>query len=140
MIAISLGLRRGEVLGLSWADVDLDVGRLQVRRQLERRNWRHGCADPDRCAEKPSQCPQRRDGGLVLARSVLRAPYSARQIASASALISASMNVDNRSRSRSGEAWVSCSCRKRAGSILGPAVIACSSLESTWKVSRRITR
>lgn len=67
MLAISLGLRRGEVLGLSWADVDLDVGRLQVRRQLERRNWRQGCADPDRCVEKPSQCPQRRDGGLVLA-------------------------------------------------------------------------
>lgn len=67
MLAISLGLRRGEVLGLSWADVDLDAGRLQVRRQLERRNWRHGCADPDRCDERPSRCPERKDGGLVLA-------------------------------------------------------------------------
>lgn len=67
MLAISLGLRRGEVLGLSWADVDLDVGRLQVRRQLERRDWKHGCADPDRCDERPARCPERKDGGLVLA-------------------------------------------------------------------------
>ncbi|NMR18681.1 site-specific integrase [Cellulomonas fimi] len=66
MLAISLGLRRGEVLGLSWADVDLDAGRLQVRRQLERRNWRHGCADLDRCHERPSRCPHRKEGGLVL--------------------------------------------------------------------------
>ena len=67
MLAISLGLRRGEVLGLSWPDVDLEAGRLNVRRQLERRNWRHGCADPDRCDERPSRCPERVDGGLVLA-------------------------------------------------------------------------
>ena len=67
MLAISLGLRRGEVLGLSWSDVDLDAGRLNVRRQLERRNWRHGCADSDRCDERPSRCPERVDGGLVLA-------------------------------------------------------------------------
>ena len=67
MLAISLGLRRGEVLGLSWTDVDLDAGRLQVRRQLERRDWKHGCADPDRCDERPARCPERKDGGLVLA-------------------------------------------------------------------------
>jgi integrase len=67
MLAISLGLRRGEVLGLSWDDVDLDAGHLAVRRQLERRDWKHGCADPDRCDERPSRCPQRNGGGLVLA-------------------------------------------------------------------------
>jgi integrase len=31
-----LGLRPGELLGLSWADVDLDAGRLTVRRSLKR--------------------------------------------------------------------------------------------------------
>ncbi len=67
MLAISLGLRRGEVLGLSWTDVDLDAGRLSVRRQLERRDWKHGCADPDRCDDRPSRCPERTGGGLVLA-------------------------------------------------------------------------
>ncbi|HRA50206.1 site-specific integrase [Actinotalea sp.] len=67
MLAISLGLRRGEVLGLSWADVDLELGRVRVRQQLERRRYRHGCDDPTRCDDRPSKCPQRRDGGLVLA-------------------------------------------------------------------------
>ena len=67
MLAISLGLRRGEVLGLSWDDVDLDAGHLSVRRQLERRDWKHGCPDPDRCDDRPSRCPQRNGGGLVLA-------------------------------------------------------------------------
>lgn len=71
MLAISLGLRRGEVLGLSWADIDLERGQLRVRQQLERRRWRHGCDGPDRC-DGPAKCPQRRDGGLVLAEPKTR--------------------------------------------------------------------
>ena len=67
MIAISLGLRRGEVLGLSWPDVDLDAGRINIRHQLEQRKWEHGCADPDRCVERAAFCPERIGGGLVLA-------------------------------------------------------------------------
>lgn len=43
VLAISLGLRRGEELGLKWDDVDVDAGRLEVRRRLERRRWQHGC-------------------------------------------------------------------------------------------------
>lgn len=35
-ITLTLGLRRGEVLGLSWPDIDLDAGRAHVRRQLRR--------------------------------------------------------------------------------------------------------
>lgn len=67
MLAISLGLRRGEVLGLSWDDVNLDEGRLAVRRQLERRLWKHGCADPLDCfAIRPAECPERTGGGLML--------------------------------------------------------------------------
>lgn len=66
MLAISLGLRRGEVLGLQWTDVDLEAGQLHVRRQLERRNWKHGCRDPERCDERPSRCPLRVGGGLIL--------------------------------------------------------------------------
>jgi integrase len=34
-ITASLGLRRGEVLGLTWADVDLDTGALHVSHQLQ---------------------------------------------------------------------------------------------------------
>ena len=36
VLAVYLGLRWGEVLGLVWSDVDLDEGRLQVTRTLQR--------------------------------------------------------------------------------------------------------
>lgn len=35
-VALALGLRQGEALGLRWQDVDLDGGILQVRHQLQR--------------------------------------------------------------------------------------------------------
>ncbi len=45
-LALALGLRRGEALGLRWADVDLDAGTLTIRRQLQRVPWEHGCSEP----------------------------------------------------------------------------------------------
>jgi integrase len=36
VLAITTGLRRGELLGLRWQDVDLERGKLQVRQQLVR--------------------------------------------------------------------------------------------------------
>jgi integrase len=36
VLAVAAGLRRGELLGLRWEDVDLERGTLQVRRQLTR--------------------------------------------------------------------------------------------------------
>lgn len=36
VLAVTAGLRQGELLGLRWADIDLDVGRLQVRRTIQR--------------------------------------------------------------------------------------------------------
>ena len=35
-VALAMGLRRGEALGLTWADVDLDGARLTVRQALHR--------------------------------------------------------------------------------------------------------
>ena len=35
-MALSLGLRRGEALGLPWADVDMEDGNLRVRQSLQR--------------------------------------------------------------------------------------------------------
>jgi hypothetical protein len=35
-VALVMGLRRGEALGLAWADVDLENGRLTVRQALHR--------------------------------------------------------------------------------------------------------
>ncbi|MGP3687406.1 tyrosine-type recombinase/integrase [Streptomyces sp. IBSNAI002] len=36
LLLVSTGLRRGEVLGLTWGDVDLTAGQLRVRRNLQR--------------------------------------------------------------------------------------------------------
>ena len=35
-VALALGLRQGETLGLTWKDIDLDTGTLSVRRTLQR--------------------------------------------------------------------------------------------------------
>ena len=58
-VALALGLRQGEVLALRWPDLDLDAGRLIVRRSRLRPKWVHGCERP--CGRKyPGYCPQRR--------------------------------------------------------------------------------
>ncbi|OXM63167.1 tyrosine-type recombinase/integrase [Amycolatopsis vastitatis] len=92
VIALALGLRRGEALGLKWSRLDLDAGLLRTPRQLQRYKWKHGCGDPHRCGERlhkvapcpptctrhascpprcpsdcvrhASSCPKRRGGGL----------------------------------------------------------------------------
>ena len=57
-IALALGLRQGEALGLNWSDVDLDAGTLIVRRGRLRPRWRHGCDGT--CGRKfGGHCPQR---------------------------------------------------------------------------------
>lgn len=43
-IALALGLRQGEVLGLRWSDVDLDRGQLTIRSTKRRPIYAHGCA------------------------------------------------------------------------------------------------
>ena len=35
-VALAMGLRRGEALGLAWSDIDLEQGRLTIRRALHR--------------------------------------------------------------------------------------------------------
>lgn len=57
-IALALGLRQGEALGLQWTDIDLDDCTLIVRRSRLRPKWQHGCAEP--CGHKfGGYCPQR---------------------------------------------------------------------------------
>lgn len=76
MVAMTLGLRQGEVLGLCWDDVQLPArdgaeGTIVIRRQLQRVTWQHGCPDPSVClnragrpAKRSADCPQRWGGGL----------------------------------------------------------------------------
>lgn len=35
VVAVHTGLRQGELLGLKWTDIDLDAGKLSVRRSLK---------------------------------------------------------------------------------------------------------
>ncbi|MCL6292756.1 tyrosine-type recombinase/integrase [Streptomyces sp. 43Y-GA-1] len=56
-VALALGLRQGEALGLKWADVDRERGVLMVRRSRRRPRYAHGCGDP--CGRKAGYCPQR---------------------------------------------------------------------------------
>ena len=59
-VALVLGLRRGEVLGLAWEDVDFEAGKLQVNQSLQRAGqkpagWHH---PRPRAVGARSQCPK----------------------------------------------------------------------------------
>ncbi|MGW0310225.1 tyrosine-type recombinase/integrase [Streptomyces flavidovirens] len=56
-IALALGLRQGEALGLRWSDVDLKAGILRVRKNRLRPKYLHGCGGE--CGTKPGYCKQR---------------------------------------------------------------------------------
>lgn len=57
-VALSLGLRQGEALGLKWSDLDLPAGRLVVRRSRQRPRWEHGCGGT--CGkDRGGYCPER---------------------------------------------------------------------------------
>lgn len=57
VVALALGLRQGEALGLKWDDLDLDKGTLRIRRSRLRAKYRHGCGDT--CQRTPGRCPDR---------------------------------------------------------------------------------
>ncbi|WP_308191150.1 tyrosine-type recombinase/integrase [Amycolatopsis tucumanensis] len=97
-IALALGLRQGEAIGLKWTDLKVQwhhgcgvaepcgkkrpedcpfaqvTGMLTVRRALQRQTWQHGC-DPDKkCGRKRgADCPARHSGGLVVVEPKSRA-------------------------------------------------------------------
>ena len=48
-IALALGLRQNEALGLRWAYVDLDKAVIRVHWQITHDRYRHGCEDPHAC-------------------------------------------------------------------------------------------
>lgn len=58
VVALVLGLRQGEVLGLQWSDVDEDTRTLMTRRSRLRPRYEHGCGD--RCGRSHAgHCPER---------------------------------------------------------------------------------
>ncbi|MEU1673812.1 site-specific integrase [Streptomyces roseifaciens] len=59
MLALALGLRQGETLGLRWSDVDLEHEYLKLRRNRLRPKYAHGCKEADPCGRKAGYCPAR---------------------------------------------------------------------------------
>ncbi len=58
IIALSLGLRQGELLAVHWSDVDLEKGLITVEHSRPRPRYRHGCNPP--CGKKyPGWCPDK---------------------------------------------------------------------------------
>ncbi len=56
-LALALGLRQGEALGLTWDCVDLGKGSIRIRQSRLRPRYAHGCGGT--CGGKPGFCPQR---------------------------------------------------------------------------------
>jgi integrase len=50
-VALALGLRQGEALGMRWGCIDLKAGTLRVF-QIKRTRYRHGCEDQHECGKK----------------------------------------------------------------------------------------
>lgn len=62
VLALALGLRQGEALGLEWTQLDEKRQTIRLREQIQRRTWEHGCDDPHACGErlhKRKPCPSR---------------------------------------------------------------------------------
>jgi integrase-like protein len=58
VVALALGLRQGEALGLKWEHVDLETGMTRIRRNRLRPKYEHGCGG--RCGRKAGYCPERK--------------------------------------------------------------------------------
>ena len=58
VVALALGLRQGEALGLKWEHVDLETGMMRIRRNRLRPKYEHGCGNT--CSRKAGYCPERK--------------------------------------------------------------------------------
>ncbi|GGM81595.1 site-specific integrase [Longimycelium tulufanense] len=93
VVALTLGLRRGEALGLRWSDLAVKwrhgcpkgspcrrlrtpkecpvrrgSGTLAIRRAVHCYPWKHGCSEAKPCGRKNgANCPERHSGGIVVA-------------------------------------------------------------------------
>lgn len=96
-VALALGLRQDEALGLKWSDITTEwhhgcpetnpcetrpencprrhaTGTLTVRRAIQRQTWQHGCGPDETCDRKRgADCPRRHGGGLIVVEPKSRA-------------------------------------------------------------------
>jgi integrase len=103
-LALALGLRQGESLGLRWEDVDLGHGVLRVRRSRLRPKYAHGCGGT--CGRKPGYCAQRQitraAAGKVKSKAGRRTIGLPPQLV---ALLRAHRAEQERERERAGQLW-----------------------------------
>ena len=103
-LALALGLRQGEALGLRWEDVNLDHGILRVRRSRLRPKYSHGCDGT--CGKKPGYCPQRQitraAAGKVKSKAGRRTIGLPPQLV---ALLRAHRAEQEREREQAGQLW-----------------------------------
>jgi hypothetical protein len=109
VLALAIGTRQGETIGLRWKRLNRNTKAITIARQLQRRRWEHGCEDahacgakyhktepckpdckrhsrkprpppcPPDCASHARWCPQRHSGGLVDAEVKSRAGRATRR-------------------------------------------------------------
>lgn len=136
VLALALGLRQGEAIGLKWSKFSAEKKTLLITRSLQRHKWQHGCDDahacgakfhkaepckpgcfkhkracpppckPD-CTEHARHCPQRHGGGLVEADVKSRA--GRRGIPLPDQLVSllvAHKAAQDKEREHAGSVWV----------------------------------
>jgi integrase len=135
VVALALGIRQGQALGLKWSRLDKETRTLQVQKAIQRRTWQHGCANPHPCGAqyhktKPCKpgckrhhrpcpppcppdctdharwCPQRHGGGLV--EVDVKSQAGRRGIALPDelfTLITAHRTMQQRERENAGSEW-----------------------------------
>lgn len=104
-VALALGLRQGEALGLKWADLDLAQRSLITRRQRDRPKWRHGCVEP--CGRKhggycPERQPKRGETSETKSRSGRRPIGLPEQLVE---LLTSHKNEQDREREMAAQLW-----------------------------------
>lgn len=52
VLALALGTRQGETIGLKWGRLNDRTKLLTIAKQLQRQTWEHGCDDPNKCGDK----------------------------------------------------------------------------------------
>src|SRR4051812_10735886 len=62
VLALAIGTRQGETIGLKWSRLNNAARTLTISTQLQRRTWEHGCDDPHACGAKYHKTKPCREG------------------------------------------------------------------------------
>jgi integrase len=62
VLALALGTRQGESIGLKWARLDTKARALRIVKGLQRQTWQHGCDNPHACGAQYHKAKPCREG------------------------------------------------------------------------------